>query len=666
MGKQNSFAWVNFYMELAGKLLPYAKDRGTLVNKIKGIYQETGIALPTLEKDGNVFDIDPFTTFGLFNKGITVANRIKIIKAFAKAFSVSAPVPSAFDGIPVLNNQKATFYWFEGERGPHDIDHLWTVFSSALEYADTHSEESREQLIRGYDTALQQKGVKWNLTMGLYWVRPVEYINLDARNRWFISQQECMSKDFVESLPAKYKGADGDHVPSGKEYLEICKACKTFIAVGNGEYVSLPELSMKAWAASDEKDKTAGEQQKEKEDQAAEEQEKNFRKWLSEQESASGDLMTPAAVANNALALRKVCSEIKLKDFPKLDNLFSIADLELFRKIRDAIINHPEYDEVNQKYGRGYLNSALTIWYEKYLEQLSKTPPALPGESKSYTEKDFLSEVYMAKEEYEILADVLKSKKNIILQGAPGVGKTFVAKRLAYSVMGEKDENRVMMVQFHQSYSYEDFIMGFRPSAEGFELKKGSFYNFCKKAEKDSAKEYFFIIDEINRGNLSRIFGELFMLIETDKRGTELQLLYTDEEFSVPANVYIIGTMNTADRSLAMLDYALRRRFAFIDLKPGFKTERFVSYRGGLASEKFNRLIACVESLNGAITADENLGEGFCVGHSYFCNLSPETVTDRKLQAIVEFEIIQLLKEYWYDEPSKVHDWSNNLRSAIK
>ena len=261
---------------------------------------------------------------------------------------------------------------------------------------------------------------------------------------------------------------------------------------------------------------------------------------------------------------------------------------------------------------------------------------------------------------------VLKNKKNIILQGAPGVGKTFAAKRLAYSIMGVKDKDRIMMVQFHQSYSYEDFIMGFRPSATGFELKKGAFYNFCKNAETDSDNDYFFIIDEINRGNLSKIFGELFMLIETDKRGIELQLLYSDERFSVPANVYIIGMMNTADRSLAMLDYALRRRFAFIDLKPGFETEGFRTYRIGLENDKFNHLIAAVETLNNVIAADDSLGEGFCIGHSYFCNLNPDNLDDQALSAIVEFELIPLLKEYWFDEPTKVRDWSNNLRSAIK
>ena len=283
-----------------------------------------------------------------------------------------------------------------------------------------------------------------------------------------------------------------------------------------------------------------------------------------------------------------------------------------------------------------------------------------------YSAEDFLEDVYMQDDEYNTLVNLIRTKKNIILQGAPGVGKTYAAKRLAYSMMGEKDQNRVMMVQFHQSYSYEDFIEGYRPAANGFVLNKGAFYKFCKTAEMDDENEYFFIIDEINRGNLSKIFGELFMLIESDKRGIQLQLLYSGEKFAVPKNVYIIGMMNTADRSLAMLDYALRRRFAFYEMRPSFDTNGFREYRMSLGSEKFDHLINCVESLNNVIAADESLGDGFCVGHSYFCNLTAEKVTNRALSAIVEYELIPLLKEYWFDEPLKVKDWTNNLRSAIK
>ena len=284
----------------------------------------------------------------------------------------------------------------------------------------------------------------------------------------------------------------------------------------------------------------------------------------------------------------------------------------------------------------------------------------------AYTAADFLSEVYMIEERYTTLTHLLRRKKNIVLQGAPGVGKTYAAKRLAYSMMGVKDQRRVMMVQFHQSYSYEDFIMGFRPSDNGFELKKGAFYNFCKLAEADEENDYFFIIDEINRGNISKIFGELFMLIESDKRGTPLQLLYSNEKFAVPKNVHIIGMMNTADRSLAMLDYALRRRFAFFEMTPGFETDRFRAYQVSLENDRFNRLIQCVKELNDAIRTDDSLGEGFMIGHSYFCSLTAETADPQTLSAIVEYELIPLLKEYWFDEGQKVTDWAYRLRSAVQ
>ena len=269
-----------------------------------------------------------------------------------------------------------------------------------------------------------------------------------------------------------------------------------------------------------------------------------------------------------------------------------------------------------------------------------------------YSTRQFLNEVYMTKERYDAIVGLLRAKKNIIMQGAPGVGKTFAAKRLAYSMMGVKDASRVMLVQFHQSYSYEDFIEGYRPSGAGFGLVKGAFYSFCKKAADDEENDYFFIIDEINRGNLSKIFGELFMLIESDKRGDKLQLLYSRELFYVPRNVHIIGMMNTADRSLAMLDYALRRRFR--------------DYCAGLDNPRFEALVREVESLNRAIVEDESLGEGFCIGHSYFCNMEADSCTDATLTSIVDYELIPMLKEYWFDEPSKVREWSDRLRRTLR
>ena len=285
-----------------------------------------------------------------------------------------------------------------------------------------------------------------------------------------------------------------------------------------------------------------------------------------------------------------------------------------------------------------------------------------------YSARQFLDEVYMPEERYDAIVGLLRTKKNIIMQGAPGVGKTYAAKRLAYSMMGVKDASRVMLIQFHQSYSYEDFIEGYRPSGAGFELVKGAFYSFCKKAADDEENAYFFIIDEINRGNLSKIFGELFMLIESDKRGpkNKLQLLYSRELFYVPRNVHIIGMMNTADRSLAMLDYALRRRFAFVELRPAFDSDGFRDYCVSLDNSRFEALVREVESLNRVIAEDESLGEGFCIGHSYFCNMEADSCTDAALASIVDYELIPMLKEYWFDEPGEVREWADRLRRSLR
>lgn len=331
------------------------------------------------------------------------------------------------------------------------------------------------------------------------------------------------------------------------------------------------------------------------------------------------------------------------------------------------------YVEIDVEYGQA-INSPKTISYETPAEgdngggivsDLFSTYNATSTESKEYpeyTKKSFLEEVFIKEEQYDAIVELLERKKNIILQGAPGVGKTFAAKRLAYSILGFEDESKVEFIQFHQSYAYEDFVIGYKPTETGFTIEEGPFYKFCKKAEANGGK-HFFIIDEINRGNLSRIFGELLVLTEATKRNESATLLYTKESFKVPDNVYIIGMMNTADRSLAIIDYALRRRFCFFPMEPAFGLESFNSYIDKIAAPKAKVLVAKIIELNNEIESDDNLGKGFKIGHSYLC---AEDLSDESLKAIVQYEIIPLLEEYWYDEPSKVGKWSQELLSALK
>ena len=367
----------------------------------------------------------------------------------------------------------------------------------------------------------------------------------------------------------------------------------------------------------------------------------NFKSWLKTNANCQKE-----SIDKYSGEIEKISNELINQKLSNVE-LYSITNLSEFNRLVYIIENSEDFLTKKNKWNN--VNSVALNHYKHFI-------------NKYYDSRFFLDEIFISENKYNSICRNLLEKRNIILEGAPGVGKSFMAKRLAYSLLGERDDSKIKMVQFHQSYSYEDFVEGIRPQSNGtYKVQSGIFKTFCDeinaKNKLNPNEKYFLIIDEINRGNLSKIFGELLMLIECDKREEEMTLTYEpNKKFKVPKNLYIIGMMNTADRSLAIIDYALRRRFSFITIKPAFEqTEeeknKFMNKFKEIFGDKYISAINVINEINKKIKEDDSLKEGFYIGHSYFCQkLNNDVDPKTKLEDIFEFEIIPLLREYWeYD-----------------
>lgn len=563
---RHRFGWTKFYEAIADKLLTYRHNRGALVERIKDISGRVE-GLGHLAEDryadgttGFVRDICPFTTMGLFNRGITNANRKIIAAELANFLGVEEPVPNTFEGIPLLNNMKSWYFPFEAERDADHIDSLWGVFAAGISYADTDDDLTRKEFATAFDAVNGRRSVAWNLMFGLYWIRPWAFLSLDGNSRAYVSKKL--------GVPIGYHGPK--KLCNSSDYLAVMDVLESRFLEENYPAHSYPELSLEALLYKDPTDERA----------------------------TGGD---PGA-----------------------------GDAD-----DDADATAPD--------------------------DIRAVAPLIP-----YSVDDILKDgCFLERDEIVRLIDRLRNKKNLILQGPPGTGKTWLAKRLAFALIGQKDESKVRAVQFHPNLSYEDFVRGWRPTGDGkLSLADGVFMEAIKAASKDTSSKFVVVIEEINRGNPAQVFGELLTLLEAGKRTPKeaLELCYPDADgkrrpVHIPENLYVVGTMNVADRSLALVDLALRRRFAFVGLEPqlGPAWAEWVVRECAVESGLVNDIERRITQLNAQIANDARLGMQFRIGHSYVTPAHKLQVGDTKkwFRDVVETEIAPLLDEYWFDAPDE-------------
>lgn len=558
--------WMDFYQNFASYLLRFKNRRAELIAKIKEIAQRYSLSY-ILGKDLN--DICPFTVMGVFNRSIVDSSRTAIATELAQFLGLDQVAPIGFDAIPLLNNQMSWFFGFNEKRQTEDINNLWEFFEFAIQYADQDKPEDLDEKFADlYLKVSSQHCVGWNLSMGLFWIRPWHYLTLDTLSQNYIKHNLGLS---ISTKGPKRRC-------SGWDYLALMDEVEAKFKFEQSDVRSFAELSLVAWL----------------QDQG-----------------------------------RHIQSN---------DNDIDLKELEESKQNTDVL----KQEILDEKYNLDHV---------------------------------IAEGCFLAPLELESIFRRLKEKKNLILQGPTGTGKTWLAKRLGYALIGTKSKLHLKSVQFHPNTSYEDFIRGWRPALNPITkqseltLVDGPFLKLVEQAKASPNERFVLVIEEINRGHPAQIFGEMLTLLECTKRheSEAMALSYSreSERVYIPENLYVIGTMNIADRSLATLDLALRRRFAFINLKPMFD-ERWVqwcSQHVGLSRIILEQIQKRIMELNHDIEHDTTLGKQFCIGHSFFTPASHLQIQDVQIwyKEVIDTEILPLLEEYWFDQPEKITEQYERL-----
>jgi 5-methylcytosine-specific restriction protein B len=684
--EKKRFKWSQFYEDLADKLLTYKDNRAPLVKALHEISNDVD-ALTVLHDQSEpeikhlLEDICPFTVFALFNRGITETNRKAIAQALADFLGVETPVPNSFEGIPIVNNQRTWFFGYEYRRETSDIDALWQLFDLGISYGDGKETVTSSEFEKAYNTASKCWGVGWNITMGLYWIRPWKYLTLDGQSRTYITKK--LGLDI---------GKHGeDNRPSSQDYLRLIDELETRFKEDAYPVHSFPELSLASWLYKDTKELEYPDTRTLDQSDFVADESLTMRDIIPKYDELAIPLLYAIKNGDTYLSsniYQQIKQELGMDEYdhillestgkPLFDNRIAWAKSYLKKA---ELVEFPTRGHIRiTDKGEELINlpsdilssyKTITDLHEALSPPITEESPVIP-----YSLDDIVSDgCFVSKELLEGMLERLRTKKNIILQGPPGTGKTWLAKRLAFALMGQKNEQKLRAVQFHPNLSYEDFIRGWRPSGEGkLTLADGPFLEMINQAKKDASTKYVVVIEEINRGNPAQIFGEMLTLLEADKRTPDeaLELSYRrheSEKVFVPDNLYVIGTMNIADRSLALVDFALRRRFAFIDLKPAFGTPwiNWVNEKSGIDISLLQKIEELLLQLNDEISNDPNLGSQFVIGHSYVTPAFSNKISDatKWYKSVVLTEIGPLLDEYWFDNLERSKEAQEKLISGM-
>jgi hypothetical protein len=646
------FTWIPFYEELAGILLNFRYRQSELIELLLDIKQ---IGLPVIKLDdigsaGEIplAELDPFTFYATFNRGIRNDHRIGILTEIKKRLEVKADIPSDFHGLPVVDLRLSWFFPYKKDRTEGDIEALWEL----AELAVLKGVESLKEDVFARCLKIRAVGLP-KLTVGLFWLRPNLFMPFDRRSKEFfkvggldINVTDLISyKLYLQEIHKKFQ-EDFSYL-SYQAYIDSSTPHE-YWQIAPGEKARLWEdLKSNSIAAVGWNELDFDLTGKSKDELFA----LIRHKYPNDSEMAARISTTMLwnflnlkpgnkFVTNKGKSLLLGLGVIKggYKFRPERNEYRHTVDVDYYA-VPEAGIEIPE--DFKGKFGK-----TIIPLDSKVFEKIEALFPA-PGIIENYTLPKCASDTGLAVETLSSWVKAIERKGQAIIYGPPGTGKTFIAERLAKHLVSGANGFQEL-IQFHPSYGYEDFLQGLRPKArEGggldYPMVPGRFFEFCKKAGEKSGK-CVLIIDEINRANLSRVFGELMYLLEY--RDQEVPLA-GGGSLKIPKNVRIIGTMNTADRSIALVDYALRRRFAFLALYPNY--DIFEQYHQnketGFPSSK---LVSILRQLN------QDIGDPhYEIGISFFLRVDLE----EQVEDIWRMEIEPYLEEYFFDQPDRAGEW---------